>query len=307
MKYILVLLTMTISLGALSQAPDWQVNSSDYEYSMSITGIVSIDTVENSNTNSKLAAWVGNELRGVADPIYVSATGRYYYQLLVYANTSGEVVTFSFYDADKDQIIELDNLESFISDKNTGSFSDPYTFRNWENKTFNSFSFVGYEAVANINASTFQIYITLPEGTDPTSLIAQYQFDHATSVQVNGMEQESGVTANDFTSAVRYDISTGSNIYMWTVNVYIEHTSVTGLLDNSEEELIVYPNPASQSLHIKGLNRKADYQILDAYGKLVLQGRSENMIDIQGLTTGIYFIKTVSSNNEVIIKKWIKE
>ncbi|MBL6445417.1 T9SS type A sorting domain-containing protein [Fulvivirga sp. 29W222] len=306
MKYILIIFTLALSFGALAQAPDWQVNPADYEYSMTFTGIVSVDTVENINAGSQIAAWVGNELRGTSDPIYVSATGRYYYQLLVYANTSGEVVTFSFYNADNDQVIDLENTEAFISDKNTGSFSDPYIFRNWENTTFNSFSFVGFDAEATINASTQQITITLPENTNVTNLVAEYQFDHAISVQVDGTEQESGVTANNFTSQVKYDISTGTHIYTWTVKVSVENTAITGLSKKQEAQLIIYPNPASDALYVKNLDGTAEYEILDSFGKLVMNGKLTHYVNVQGLTPGIYFIKVNTAYHEVRMMKWVK-
>ncbi|NMM49540.1 T9SS type A sorting domain-containing protein [Marinigracilibium pacificum] len=306
MKYIFAYLLITCCFGAFAQTPEWQINPNDFEYSMTFTGIATINQEENTNTGSKVAAWVGNELRGTADPIYVEATGRYYYQLLVYANTIGETVTFSFYNADNNQIIELSNIEAFVPDNNSGSFSNPYAFRNWENTTFNSFSFVGFNSEADINPTTNTITITLPDNTDKTNLVAQYQFDHATSVQVDGLEQETGVTANDFTGQVKYVVNTGSNIYTWTVIVYVENSTYLGVDNEFNEEYTVYPNPAKEILNIKSADKIKEFEILNASGNVVLKGNESSSIEVGSLSPGAYLIRIHSDNNIPVTMKWLK-
>ena len=298
---------MTITWFATAQTPDWQVNPNNYEYSMSLTGIMSINSEEHTNTNSKLAAWVGNELRGVADPIYVAATNRYYYQILIYANTEGEEVSYRFYNADNNQITDLLNTKSFKSDQNAGSFSDPYIFRNWENKVFNAFFFIGLDAKATIDASTNSISFVLPEGTDITNLTAQYQFDHAISVQVDGVEQESGTTVNDFSNTMTYHVNTGINTYIWTVKVSIEN-SVTGINTLRDTHYIFYPNPASSEININLIN-DAKVIISDNSGKVVLSEKlsvSNKILNIDRLRAGVYSI-IVQSKDEIYYSQLIKK
>ena len=71
---------------------------------------------------------------------------------------------------------------------------------------------------------------TLPLGTDVTALIAVFSFSDDASVTVGGVDQESGVTANDFTDPVVYTVTsedqTSSISYTVTVNVEPPPTSI---------------------------------------------------------------------------------
>ncbi len=307
MKYLSIIFILMFRLSAVAQTPDWSVNSNDYEYSMSFSGVVSIDTIENLNTKSKLAAWVGDELRGTADPFFVAETGRYYYLLLVYANTIGETVKFSFYDADTDNIINLSTEVAFNSDKNYGTFSSPYIFRNWENYLLNAFSFAGFDLEAKINPATNLVTISLPENTDPSSLVAVFQFDDATSVTVNGVEQVSGTTANDFTEPVEYVITTPAATYTWSVLVVVEGKTITGLNDEYlSSQFMVFPNPVTDVLNIKSNSKILEYEIRNSCGALSLRGDSSNGINVKDLPPGVYFIKVKTDREDQVIMKWLK-
>lgn len=314
MKYLSIIFILAFGPGLFAQAPDWSVNPNEFEYSMSFSGVVSIDTVENTNANSKIAAWVGGELRGMADPVYVAETGRYYYLLLVYANTVGETVEFTFYNADMDKIIDILQEETFVSDKNLGSFSEPYIFRNWENYLFNAFSFEGFDAEVKIDAATKQITTTLPENADPTSLVAIFRFDDAISVKVNGVEQESGVIANDFSSPVDYVVTTPTNTHTWTVKVTVEKNgegeeeeTITGIKDGgSGHQLMVYPNPVQNILNIDSSSKILEYKIFDNCGILILRGEMSNTIDVKDLPKGMYFIKITTGNDDTLVNRWLK-
>lgn len=65
------------------------------------------------------------------------------------------------------------------------------------------------------------ISAVLPHGSDPTSLIASYSIT-GRSVHVNGVEQESGVTGNDFSTPLAYLVTAedgGTREYTVTVSV----------------------------------------------------------------------------------------
>ena len=80
--------------------PDWTVNPSLFENSMSLTAIVSLP--RSYATTGILAAFVGNTVRGIASPgpplpfgPYASITA---FSMLIYSDTAGETVTFKFWD-----------------------------------------------------------------------------------------------------------------------------------------------------------------------------------------------------------------
>lgn len=76
-----------------------------------------------------------------------------------------------------------------------------------------------------IDPDNLTVSLTVPHGTDPGSLIANFSVDHVDStVEIGGVTQTSGVTPNNFTfgSAKLYDIipDTIGQTKSWSVTVY---------------------------------------------------------------------------------------
>lgn len=132
LKFLLVFSITMADVQLNASPPSWVVNSSEYEYSMSFSGVAMIDGVECRDTADRVAAWVNGELRGMARPFYLDGTDRYYFLTTVYSNllSQPESITFTFYDASRDTIIGLINEEEFVADENSGTFSDPYWYIN---------------------------------------------------------------------------------------------------------------------------------------------------------------------------------
>ncbi len=64
---------------------------------------------------------------------------------------------------------------------------------------------------------------TLPQGTDVTALVAEFTFSNGALVTVEGVDQVSGVTANDFTDPVVYTVTSSdmTNTIKYTVTVNV--------------------------------------------------------------------------------------
>ena len=73
-------------------------------------------------------------------------------------------------------------------------------------KAITSFSFAGLGVTATIDENAKSIAATVPLGTDVTTLVATFTTTGA-SVTVGATPQESGVSANDFTSPVVYSVT----------------------------------------------------------------------------------------------------
>ena len=76
-----------------------------------ITAQVELDGVISGSEDKLLAAFVGEELRGVVAPIEVLDTWMYF--LTVYANTSGETMEFSTYEAVRYTVVDLEDAVFF--------------------------------------------------------------------------------------------------------------------------------------------------------------------------------------------------
>jgi hypothetical protein len=123
---------------------------------------------------------------------------------------------------------------------------------------------------------------------------------------------------NSLTIKIEYVASpqNGSiNEYFYWVMSYsygISEGSVTAtppaMPSNLSEEMIVYPNPATDNLYINNSNYAYSIiMILDLQGKQVLIKQIDSEpIDISNLNKGIYVVKLVGSDN-VMITKFIKE
>ena len=105
--------------------PTWSVNPSDFVSTMSITGQVLVNGAP-AAAGSLLAAFVGEDVRGVADATDVN--GQRYFFLTVYANTSGETVRLEAFDAVTGQVAEAAEQITFATNDVLGSVQSPLMF-----------------------------------------------------------------------------------------------------------------------------------------------------------------------------------
>jgi hypothetical protein len=85
--------------------------------------------------------------------------------------------------------------------------------------------------------------------------------------------------------------------------VYSENCSGAGILDNNENNApIFYPNPTTGSIY---LPEPANITLSDLSGKLLLEEKNTNQLDISALPAGMYFLHFVENNNQIV--KVIKE
>lgn len=91
-----LLLNLTVS----ASAPEWEINPNEFEYFMSYIGQLDINSVLSTDTNDKIAAFVGEELRGVATVEMDPVSGKYLVFLNVFSNSvQGEEIEFKIWDA----------------------------------------------------------------------------------------------------------------------------------------------------------------------------------------------------------------
>lgn len=304
MKKFIYLLAALLCLNTISwaTAPNWSIESNKYEFSTSFTAVVELDGIEIQNEEDQLAAWVNGELRGVIKPTYVQNLDRYYFFLLTYSNVaSNEELSFSYYDASEDQIIDLVNLESFVNDKNQGSFSTPYVFSNKKIGEVVSFSFVGITSTSVFDTTNNSIILKVDDGTDLTNLVANFNFVGSTNVTVNGVEQTSGVTSNDFTNQVTYVVTTSEGEISWTVKM-----EVLSIVTNEKwVDVKIYPNPAINQLMIEG--DFTMYQLVSLQGKIIIKNYwIQKPIDVSFLSNGIYLLQLFDENGNMLTKRFVK-
>ena len=71
------------------------------------------------------------------------------------------------------------------------------------------------------------------------------------------------------------------------------------------ETFVVYPNPASDMLHLEGDFDGGQVSLFDITGRKVYQGAYQHDIAVSNLNNGMYFIQVVTAEGQVINQKFI--
>lgn len=115
-------------LTSNAQLEQWSVNSSDFQYSMTFVSELSNDNQILISEMDKVAAFVNGECRGVSNVVYNTIVDKYVSYLSVYANTTGETLSFKVYNSNLDTILDVENTMEFSIDKNHGNAIEPFVF-----------------------------------------------------------------------------------------------------------------------------------------------------------------------------------
>ena len=67
----------------------------------------------------------------------------------------------------------------------------------------------------------------------------------------------------------------------------------------------IYPNPASDMLHLEGDFDGGQVSLYDITGRKVFQGAYQHDIAVSNLNNGMYFIQVVTAEGQVINQKFI--
>ncbi|MDP6684552.1 MAG: hypothetical protein QGH24_01250, partial [Candidatus Marinimicrobia bacterium] len=160
------LVLLLISIG-FAVPPDWSVNPSAFEFNASMTGILVFNDGESSDSQDIIAAFSGDECRGVkTDGTVFPPTGQMVFGITLYGNSSGEILTFKAYDSSNDQINENIGFSySFIPNDIIGSAEDPVEW----NFTSSLPSDPNFDVTITANADDVNYELTIgfsPEATD---------------------------------------------------------------------------------------------------------------------------------------------
>ena len=137
-KLILIIWAALLSSGLPLSATDY-FNPADYQYNMTITGIIQVEDIE-INAADTLFAWAGEQCRGLISPKFESGYGQWFVYLVVHGHGESEEITFTYYNAVKDTTINLWNTFLFEIDRIRGTPGHPYKFSDVEVSVKNLFS-----------------------------------------------------------------------------------------------------------------------------------------------------------------------
>ena len=129
---------LTINVKVTGKVPDWSVNPKAYQFSMNVIGRVEIQGTPMDDEDDIIAAFIGEECRGIAHPEYKQRYDSYYVTMDIYGDDnnqnkkdSGKEVTFRYYDASTGTLYPVVDSDKGIIFKPltlVGKYNEPVIF-----------------------------------------------------------------------------------------------------------------------------------------------------------------------------------
>jgi hypothetical protein len=165
-----------------------------------------------------------------------------------------------------------------------------------------SYSFPQQTDNAVIDNINHTVDIEVEYETDLSSLIATFTLSPGATAYIGSVLQQSGVTTNDFTNPVTYNIIAEDGV---TNQDWIVTVSINNLVENKDiNKLNIYPNPASDIVIIENAEN-SKISIINMLGQVVFSQTLINnniKLNVSQIPNGTYLIR-IENNNEVITKK----
>lgn len=166
-----------------------------------------------------------------------------------------------------------------------------YSFTNGTRRLLNNenslltFSFPGLNpAVEGVFTGT-NVKLTVPNGTDVSSIIPTFTNSAASKVSVSNTNQTSGVSDQNFANPKVYKVTAQDGTFKnYTVSV-----TVLASTKQTKTTIDLYPNPGKGLFNIN--IKQASFEIFDMAGKKLMNGNTKNgTIDASALNAGNYIL-----------------
>ncbi|MCC6463071.1 MAG: Ig-like domain-containing protein [Saprospiraceae bacterium] len=106
----------------------WTVDPSEYEFTMTLIGMLSANDVNTTTGDHEIAAFAGGTLRGTTRAIFIEPLQQWMFFLTVYANTAGEALQFRLFDSAQAMEFGLNETMVFTANGQEGSIQNPMPF-----------------------------------------------------------------------------------------------------------------------------------------------------------------------------------
>ena len=95
---------------------------------MTLIGIFEYDEINATTSDMELGAFVGDEIRGAGQAVYIEYLDAYVFYLTCFANTSGEQLHFKLLDGFTGEVQNLAEKLVFLPNSHNGSITEPVPF-----------------------------------------------------------------------------------------------------------------------------------------------------------------------------------
>ena len=212
MKYIqktslLLFLLLTGIISVKAQAPAWSVKASNFQYTMTVTAFLNVEGKTLASPKDMVAAFVGDEVRGVASLIHVENEDRYLAFLTIYGNKENDQIEFKIFDQATGQIVAVDRTVDFVIDGQFGNVFQAFSIAKpaLNNQAeIEKFYFKNADTVST-SISPEKVEIVLADNR-ANDLIPEFTVSSGAKVFIDRAPQESGSLPMDFTFPVSYSV-----------------------------------------------------------------------------------------------------
>ena len=240
---IINILFLPFNLLLANEIEIWEINPADFSNTMTMTALVTVDSTDMNE--GVLAAFVGNEIRGVQDqlsfPPFGPFVGRPMFQITIYTNSGGEDLTFRWSsDGTQTNSILVSSNSSITSsiNGNDGSVTEPILLAG------------NNQLTAPIDVSSLDIYQFsgfIPSAGQPNVPDGIYAYDGTVSVERLIPVEETGPFSGIYRHADPPNQYTTSGIYINPISFNLDITTslnwppslpdgITALTGGSEDE-----------------------------------------------------------------------
>ena len=197
-KISFLFLLLLLSTQLMAQKPAWAVKETAFENTQTIIAKLSLDGKVLESPNDMVGAFVGDECRGVASPVFIPSAGKYFTYLTVFSNKQGEEIVFKLYESATGRIVPVEKKLSFNINGQLGSFFQTYS--------------ISTPTLSNLAAvSSFDLYNVRPDSVVTKGDVRTYY------IPAN--------VAKD-TLTTNFSVSAGAKVYVKEVPVVPKVTKV---------------------------------------------------------------------------------
>ncbi|MDP3462008.1 MAG: T9SS type A sorting domain-containing protein [Bacteroidales bacterium] len=289
----ILFILMACTNQANATPPDWDPPT-NLQFNMQIVArLTAIDGTFSEVEADLVAAFVGNECRGLASPI-VDAGGLVF--LTVGSDIqSGETITFKAWYSVTGQVADLNEIIEFQDAGEVGTFNDPFIFTIQTLYPPAIYTIVS-TASGNGNISPSGT-IELVHGSNQLYLITPDPVNHVFDVKINGESIGGFIDSYEFVNLQQNS------------TIHVEFAVGTGLGEAAKSSLVkAWPNPATDVLNLQldtPLQPATSYFLSTTSGETLLQGSLSDQteeISLHGLPNGVYLL-TVRQNGQWIASR----
>ena len=106
-------------------APTWMVDNRAFPHQMAVVAQLNVEGASAIDPNDMVGAFVGDEVRGVAQPVVIPGQETPVAFLMVHGVTDKEAIQFRVFDADRSEILNVVDEIGFEVNKAVGSVASP--------------------------------------------------------------------------------------------------------------------------------------------------------------------------------------